>query len=116
MSGDAEIGASLGRLLNEVEQWGRAVEEAASAHDWPRAESTDTALKRSLNAIEELLAGIDPADGRLQRVGACLAAALARYERATALLCGARNEVAAELRKLRGARVGAAAYEEAADC
>ena len=116
MSGDTEIGWALGKLLNDVEQCARAVEDAAAAHDWPRAESTDTALKRSLNAIEPLLAGIDPSDARLEHVGACLAAALARYDRATTLLCGARDEVATELRKLRGARVGAASYAKAADC
>jgi hypothetical protein len=42
MRHEEEIGSLLGPLLDEVEAWARAVEEAAAAGDWPRAESTDT--------------------------------------------------------------------------
>ena len=115
MSDEAEIWSALGGLLHEVEASARVVEEGAAAHDWPLAESTDRALQHSLNAIERLVAGIDPADARLEQVGGCLAEALGRYERATALLSRARDDVAAELRKLRGARIGAASYQNAAD-
>jgi type VI protein secretion system component VasF len=117
MSAVAGSTETVNEVLREVSSAARAVEEAVAAGDWPQAEATDAALQHALGVLDGLLAelGSERSQAHLAPVTACLAEALERYERATARVGKAREDVAAELRTLRSARRGAARYRQAAD-